>query len=155
MKTAVFSDSHGSSDEMLRAVRDFCPDTIIHLGDGRRDTEIITREFPDIPVYTVSGNCDGDYPEESYKIVSLDGHKAFITHGHRYGVRFSGLSALLYAAECCGCDIAMFGHTHEALCTDCGGIKVINPGSIGRGKPKSWVKLEINGDDISCETVKA
>lgn len=153
MKIAVFSDSHGNAEPMLDAIRSYAPDQVIHLGDGRRDIECIEAEFPLLPVCSVSGNCDADYPEVGYKVISLGEHKAFLTHGHRYGVRFSGLSPLLYAAECNDCDIAMFGHTHEALYTDCGGILVINPGSVGKGHPKTWVKLEINGDDVSCETV--
>lgn len=153
MKTAVFSDSHGNPDEMMRAIRAYHPDNIIHLGDGRHDLEAVSAEFPMLPVCSVSGNCDGDYPEDTYKVISLGSHKAFLTHGHRYGVRFSELSPLLYAAECNGCDIAMFGHTHEALHTDCGGITVINPGSIGKGSRKSWAKLETNGDLVSCEIV--
>lgn len=154
MKTAVFSDSHGNAEAMLDAIRTYRPDMIVHLGDGRRDIEAIEREFPYIPVCSVSGNCDRDFPEERYKVIPIGSHKAFITHGHHYGVSYSELSPLLYSAECNDCNIVMFGHTHDALCVDCGGILVINPGSIGRGSPQSWAKLDSDDEGVRCEIVR-
>lgn len=154
MKTAVFSDSHGNAEAMLKVIRSYCPDQVIHLGDGRTDLAAIEREFPLLPVCSVSGNCDYDYPEIKSKEIRLGTHKAFLTHGHCYGVRFSGLSPLLYAAECSECDIAMYGHTHEAYKAECGGILVLNPGSIGKGANRSWAKLETDENgNIFCEIV--
>ena len=60
MKIAVFSDTHGSSRGMIKAVAEYEPDQIIHLGDGMRDTEALEAEFPMIPVCRVAGNCDYD-----------------------------------------------------------------------------------------------
>lgn len=153
MKIAVFSDSHGSTEEMRSVLRSYKPDLAIHLGDGRRDIEELGAEFPQIGICTVSGNCDGDWPETEKRVVKLGEHRAFLTHGHRYGVRFSGLEPLLYAAECSDCDIAMYGHTHTAYCDTVGGILVINPGSVGRGGSKSWARLELDGDSVSCDII--
>ena len=153
MKIAVFSDSHGNASDMRRVLCEYAPDMAIHLGDGRRDIEELHDEFPQICVCTVSGNCDGDWPEGEKRVVTLGAHKAFLTHGHRYGVRFAGLEPLLYAAECSDCDIAMYGHTHSAFCENVGGILVINPGSVGQGANRSWARLEIDGDDLRCEIV--
>ena len=60
MKIAVFSDTHGLAQGMIDAVREYRPDQVIHLGDGMRDAERLMREFPEIPVCTVPGNCDYD-----------------------------------------------------------------------------------------------
>ena len=37
MRIAVFSDTHGRTDGMIRAVRDEKPDAVIHLGDCERE----------------------------------------------------------------------------------------------------------------------
>lgn len=155
MKIAVFSDSHGLSRHMLEAVRDYEPEQIIHLGDGERDTEVLSREFPHIPIAKVAGNCDRDSKEPEYRVIRLGTLKAFITHGHRYAVRYGSLDTLLYAADCNEAQLAMFGHTHRAGFECLGGIFVLNPGTVGQGGEKSWAKLELGeGGEISCEIVK-
>ena len=156
MKIAVFSDTHGSPRAMLEAVREYLPDHVIHLGDGAEDVAALEREFPLLPVSTVPGNCDeGGYDEPAYKVIRLGTLTAFITHGHRYAVRYGKLDTLLYAAECCGAQIAMFGHTHRALFDQIGGIFVLNPGTAGRPPAPSWAKLELGPTgEISCEIVK-
>ena len=151
MKIAVFSDTHGSSRGMIKAVAEYEPDQIIHLGDGMRDTEALEAEFPMIPVCRVPGNCDYDSDGEDYKVIRLGPLKAFITHGHRYAVRGGKLDVLLYAAQCCGCRIAMFGHTHRAGFEQLEGMFVLNPGTAGKGPDRTWAKLEISHEgEISC-----
>ena len=153
MKIAVFSDTHGFSRGMENAVAEYKPDQIIHLGDGMRDAEALREKFPLLPVCCVPGNCDGYYDgEEAYKLIALGPYKAFLTHGHRYAVRGGRLDVLLYAAECCGAQIAMFGHTHRALFEQLGGIFVINPGTAGKLPNRTWARLEITpGGDISYQ----
>lgn len=152
MKIAVFSDSHGSSRGMVNAVREYAPDQIIHLGDGNADIRALEREFPQIPVCAVSGNCDRDCYESEYKVIKLGGINAFITHGHRYAVRYGKLDTLLYAAECNECQLAMFGHTHKAGFEQIEGIFVLNPGTAGVGSDRTWAKLEIGPTgEINCE----
>ena len=53
----VFSDSHGRTLGMVRAVRQQQPDAVFHLGDCERDTQRLEKEFPDLPLYRVCGNC--------------------------------------------------------------------------------------------------
>lgn len=43
---------------MVRAVRQQQPDAVFHLGDCERDTQRLEKEFPDLPLYRVCGNCD-------------------------------------------------------------------------------------------------
>lgn len=151
MKIAVFSDTHGSARVMLGAVKAYSPDAIIHLGDGNYDLRKLSREFPDIPVYAVCGNCDYESSAPESMCVDLGGVKAFLTHGHRYAVRYGNLDKLLYAAECSGAKIAMFGHTHRAGFEEIEGILVLNPGTAGVGSDRTWAKLEISEEGkISC-----
>ena len=42
---------------MVRAVRQQQPDAVFHLGDCERDTQRLEKEFPDLPLYRVCGNC--------------------------------------------------------------------------------------------------
>ena len=140
---------------MLEAIREYRPDQVIHLGDGMDDTLAIEREFPMLPVCTVPGNCDHreDLPE--YKVIRLGPLTAFLTHGHRYAVRYGRLDTLLYAAECSGAHIAMFGHTHRALWDNVEGMLVLNPGTAGYFQDSSWAKLEISSSgEVVCEIVR-
>ncbi len=151
MKIAVFSDSHGSSKGMVKAVREYEPEQIIHLGDGNADLRALEREFPRIPICAVSGNCDRDCLESEYKVIKLGTLKAFITHGHRYNVRYD-IRTLLFAADCNECQLAMYGHTHRAGFEQIEGIFVLNPGTAGVGSGKTWAKLEIGPEgEIKCE----
>ena len=58
MKVAVFSDTHGVTTPMVRAIRQVRPDALVHLGDYERDTAVLLKEFPELPLYHVCGNCD-------------------------------------------------------------------------------------------------
>lgn len=152
MKAAVFSDTHGNTSLMTEAVRRCRPDVIIHLGDYERDTECLKREFPDLPLYSVCGNCDFAPLSLQADIVPLGPVKAFICHGHMYNVDWGRLDYLVYAAQEAGAKIAMFGHTHKATYEEMGGVKIINPGTAGKGRELSYAIVEVypNGG-ITCE----
>ena len=142
MKGAVFSDTHGSSVLMTEAVRRWRPDCIIHLGDCERDTEVLRREFPEIPLYAVCGNCDlcPQYPETD--VVPLGPVKAFITHGHLYNVSWS-TDSLVYAAMERGCKLALYGHTHRAENSEVFGTYVVNPGTAGKGRELTGALIRV------------
>ena len=143
MKAAVFSDTHGNTALMAEAVRRTRPDCIIHLGDMERDTAVLRREFPEIPLYQVCGNCDMFPTAPADDLVPLGPVKALITHGHLYDVDWGDYSRLGYAALERGASIAMFGHTHSALNEDFGSVKLLNPGTAGRGREPTWAKVEV------------
>lgn len=63
MKLVLFSDSHGNVANMADVVRLEHPDRVLHMGDLARDAEELARQFPDIPVTYVPGNCDGRRPD--------------------------------------------------------------------------------------------
>ncbi len=142
MKAAVFSDTHSNTALMEEAVRRTRPDMIIHLGDHARDTEKLSSQFPDIPLYSVRGNCDFGDDAPDTDIVPMGPVKAFITHGHLFNVNYY-LDSLVYAAQEQGAAIAMFGHTHEAENCEIGGVHVLNPGTAGKGRDLTYATVEV------------
>ena len=99
---------------MVRAIRQQRPDAVFHLGDCERDTQRLEKEVPDLPLYRVCGNCDREPVNPEVLQLTLDGMKFFLTHGHRYSVKYT-LDALLNAAYFAGADMVLFGHTHRAM----------------------------------------
>ncbi len=146
MDILVLSDSHGRRDMVEEAIKIQIkkPDAIIYLGDGQRD--IKNADTDDIPLYSVSGNCDsyGLFPDLSLPVeqnLILGEKRIFFTHGHKYGVK-STLTLLICEGAARGADIILFGHTHlpfeQVLMPESSyGIKtdkpiyIFNPGSIG------------------------
>lgn len=152
MKAAVFSDTHSNTALMVEAVRRCRPDVIIHLGDHDRDTNVLRVEFPEIPLYNVCGNCDLYPAAPDTDIVPLGPVKAFITHGHLYNVEYDRLDSLVYAAQEQGAKLAMYGHTHRPLHEEIGGVKVLNPGTAGKGRKLTWALVEVfDNGGIACE----
>jgi len=143
MKIAVFSDTHGSTGRMLRAVRELRADALVHLGDCERDTECLKAEFPDVPLYQVCGNCDVSPRAPSELVVEFGNVRALLCHGHRYAVDWGRLDSLVYAAQEKGCRLVLYGHTHRAENTEIGGVRLVNPGTAGRGRALSFALLEI------------
>ena len=143
MKVAVFSDTHGVTAPMADAVQRCRPDVLIHLGDHDRDTAVLLKRFPEIPLYSVAGNCDLASMAPNVLTVSLGPVRAFLTHGHLYKVNFGHVDSLVYAAEEAGCTLALFGHTHTPFHQDIGGVKVVNPGTAGKGRNLTWALLNI------------
>ena len=48
-----------------------------------------------------------------------------------------------YAALEAGCQLALFGHTHTPFHEDIGGVKVVNPGTAGKGRSLTWALLTV------------
>lgn len=152
MRILILSDSHGDIKSMKSAVERTNPNQIIHLGDCWEDTAALKVLFPYIPLAQVPGNCDAyDFsargPEQL--LLTLDGHKVMITHGHRYHVK-SGLLALGYAAREVGAELCLFGHTHRQTLETFDGLTLLNPGSIGPFRHEFAV-AETDGGELRFE----
>jgi putative phosphoesterase len=121
---------------------------VLFLGDGV--TEALSyMQGSGIPCVAVSGNCDFEsaMPEEC--IFELEGHRILVTHGHRQRVK-EGPHHLVNYAKAKGCDIAIFGHTHERCDLYVSDTYVFNPGSLGeprRGNP-SFGHLNISSQGV-------
>lgn len=128
MKVLIVSDTHGKEDRLLTVIEKEKPiDKIIHLGDLECDVQYI-EQITDCVCFAVKGNNDYYSSLPADNIVMLGRHRAFITHGHYYGVHF-GTKDLLRHARVLDCDIVMYGHTHFPE-IDEGSITILNPGSL-------------------------
>ena len=140
MRILVFSDSHNNSGNMTEVLErnrgrfDLC----IHLGDGCREFELLSEEYPQIPFVTVNGNGEDYFGSKrvSETVLDLEGKRILVTHGHRYNVKF-GTTNLEYSAVEKECDIVLYGHTHvpdNRYIPDIMGrtLYIFNPGSISR-----------------------
>jgi len=148
MKILVISDTHGDinkAEEAIRSNREV--DLIIHLGDYFRDAQKLSSIFPDIPVEYIYGNSDfmiNDVPAE--KMLEVDGKRIFITHGHRYSVKWD-YDKLFRKAEEMNADVLLFGHTHIPDLVEKGRYCVMNPGSTSDPRDESdesYAIIEIN-----------
>ena len=104
------------------------PDLIIHLGDYVRDGLEIEKNTG-IETIIVKGN--GDYLERDYnedELITINGKKIFITHGHNYNIRYN-IDNLLYKGEELEADLILFGHTQVPLILEEEGKFIMNPGS--------------------------
>ncbi len=167
MEMLIFSDSHGRTEgmECAMAAQIRRPDLVLHLGDGVKDL-VYLQDFG-VPLLSVRGNCDlfgvPDGIGEAFCLEEL-GHKIFMTHGHRFGVK-SGLGGLIAHAAQIGADIVLFGHTHRPFETrieagyEIGGITLarpmvlFNPGSIGSGRADGTEMLSFGTLSLTREHI--
>jgi uncharacterized protein len=147
MKLLVFSDSHGELARMKRAVEREKPDLLIHLGDYWRDGERLTEQFPQLRMEQVPGNCDGSTVHETERMIYPAGVGILLMHGHSRSVKSSLLPAA-YAARERGAQLLLFGHTHVPTIETMGGLWLMNPGSIGRGRPATYGVVELRAGEL-------
>lgn len=159
MKIIVVSDTHGTIDEFIGKINNIrSSDLIIHLGDYVEDGEEIEKKSG-IKTVMVKGN--GDIFNKKYnedEILEVNGRTIFLTHGHRYSVRY-GITNLLYKAEEVKADIVLFGHTHVPVITEESNIKIMNPGSAsfprGFQTEKTYGIIEIDKEiQMSIKIIK-
>lgn len=144
MKLLVFSDSHGSVEQMKSIVLQHRASLhyIIHAGDLLHDATVL-RDFirqkgmEDCKVVAVPGN--GDYygwnpAVKSEAEIEISGKKVYVLHGHQRNIRVDytwespphgGESLKKY-------DLVIFGHTHIPEEFYFGKAIFFNPGSISR-----------------------
>ena len=86
----VISDTHRHMDYALRVLDNLSEyDMIIHLGDYSADAARLERLYKNVTVVSVCGNNDFPSPSSpAEREIEIDGVKLFLTHGHKYGVKF-------------------------------------------------------------------
>lgn len=124
-------------------------DAYLFLGDGVDDFEraeaFIRRRDENALMYAVRGNNDFCCPNLPYhRVVELGGIKIYMTHGHLERVKLTRTYLYERAREE-GCEIALYGHTHE-VDMQTGVPMLINPGAaclekmalleVADGRPK-------------------
>ena len=93
-----------------------------------------------------------DQHRVNYVQLEAEQIKIYYCHGHRYSVK-SGLDLLAQEAKRRGCEIALYGHTHEAKISVVDGVTLINPGSMHYAQ--SYCYLVINKDKFTPVLVGA
>ena len=165
MTLLILSDSHGRPDRVEEAIRRVKPDGLLFAGDGLRD--LTYREIP-CPFWAVVGNCDwistplivngGLLEPETEELITLEGVRILLVHGHKYGVK-GGLGHAVARAVQRNADVLIFGHTHTPLelhlhpdrgRADLAVTKpliLFNPGSLG-DRDASFGTLTIRGGQV-------
>ncbi|MBM7684838.1 metallophosphoesterase family protein [Defluviitalea raffinosedens] len=133
MKLLIFSDTHHAlyvAKSVIERIKDRM-DMFIHLGDHDLDAVELSKEFPDIPVHYVAGNCDFGSSSPTEKIIRVGGKKILMIHGHKHNVKW-GYDRISYYGEEKEVDVVLFGHTHIPLIEYSGRVLIFNPGSISQ-----------------------
>ncbi len=149
MKLLILSDSHRTMDYMYMALERERPDRVIHLGDHQADAALLHERYPQIPLWSVCGNCDGR--GDPIRILqTLEGVRLYITHGHTLQVKYGLLRAELAAREA-EANVLLFGHTHRSFCDFHNGLWLLNPGSCCGAGPITYGVLELNAGTVLAE----
>ena len=151
----VMSDSHydlNAVDDAVCAAGDV--DCWFHAGDSIDDAGYLEK-LSDVKDYKVPGNVDwfSDAPPDL--LAEVAGLRIFMTHGHRYGVKFS-LDKLKMAAKAVNADIVIYGHSHVGAQEYADGRLFINPGSVSEprdGLSSSFMKIIIINGKISVNRI--
>lgn len=150
MRLAVFSDSHGNTENMISAVETCRPGQMIFLGDGVRDAEKVSLRFPDIPTRILQGNCDPfSSPYEKSALIELCGVRIFAAHGHNHGVKY-GLDSFCNSVYFSGAQLGLYGHTHRPLWQEFRGLQIMNPGSIGNRLRPTFGLVDLENGKFKC-----
>lgn len=148
MRIIVMSDTHKMYSSLEKIVTsNIEADMFIHLGDGEEEINLLLAKFPEIApkFYHVCGNCDSRSLSPDMLILEVEGHKILAAHGHLLGVAFS-LATITRKAEENGCDIILYGHTHQRFNKYIDEMYIMNPGSASSprdGNKRSYGYIDI------------
>lgn len=145
-RIALLTDSHAAFGMLELAARHIeagAYHRIFHLGDVRGDALWLAARL-NRAVEGVAGNCDFLSREAREMELEIEGVRALLTHGDRYGVK-SGLIRLSCRAEERKCALALFGHTHIPFAGHVGGALLVNPGALRDGR---LAEITIEGGNV-------
>ena len=114
MRILIVSDTHRRDENLKNLLEKVCPlDMLIHLGDAEGSEDRIAQWLnPECRFEIVLGNNDFFSRLDKEKEIRIGKYRAFITHGHYYGVSL-GPEGIIGEGRDRGVDIVMFGHTHQ------------------------------------------
>lgn len=151
MRVFVVSDTHGSNGFLNKALEEVGHvDYFLHMGD-LEGSEYFIDAFVECPKKMIAGNNDFSADFEDELEFELEGHRIFMTHGHRYGV-YAGVERLYMEGVERGADIILFGHTHQPFLEEINDTLILNPGSISlprqKGRRPSYAIMDLkeNGE---------
>lgn len=149
MRIGVISDTHGDQAairQVLKVTTDV--EMWLHAGDCSQDGDYLA-SLVNIPVVRARGNCDGQTTAQIDEFVEVMGHKIWITHGHRYGVK-RGIHELVAIAKQNDIHIVVYGHTHEPDNRWFEDVLIFNPGSgnCSYGGPGTYGILDVTPGQV-------
>ncbi len=148
MRVIVLSDSHKRKANLFTAIENEPTAEIVYfLGDGISEAEEAASIFKDKKIFILlRGNCDFYSSVPLCDVRSVNNAKIYASHGAEENVKLSYVGIKRVAREN-GCNIALFGHTHDKYyaCED--GLHIFNPGSIKDG---SYGVIDIEENGIMC-----
>ncbi len=155
MKLIVISDAHGKANRITKAVNKHSDsDYLFYLGDQVADLQKAKNNFEtELNIAYVKGNCDFSTQAPVEKIITLGDKKIFLTHGHKYSLKWAK-TKLYYRSQEIGADIILFGHTHRRYAKNELGQLFFNPGSITSprdNKSASYGIIEIKEGEVKYE----
>lgn len=156
----VISDSHANYAVLKKIVLDygktcdalvFCGDGIgdlVHLMNEASENEDVKNCIPSVIAFARGNGDPSSYPlnmQDSIQvpnsqILTANGRKFLIVHGHREGIDF-GMENLGLEMQIADCSVAFYGHSHIAREESIDNYKFVNPGSCSRprgGQPQSF-----------------
>ncbi len=155
MRILIFSDTHGRTDGMDRALSAISGvDAVLHAGDVSRDIGYL-QDVYELPIYGVRGNNDFIDEFPLLQTVELGGHRILLTHGHTLRVKQS-YDRLIEEAVQQSADIAVFGHTHVSFCGYERGVLLLNPGTMMYAgvDRNTFGIIETDGGKIGADILK-
>lgn len=154
MKVLIISDTHGKIDNVKMILERTIPlgvGAILHCGDYASDARLLQKQYPDIETHYVYGNCDIGFGGAYSETVEIEGVNFYMTHGHRYSVKWGEYDDLLIDTIAHGAQVAVCGHSHCAYIAWQEGILLLNPGSITQprdGRYPSYAIVEVETGQI-------
>jgi uncharacterized protein len=153
MRILVVSDTHGSPDRLLDAVRHAGKtEMLLHLGDGLRDCSILEGKYNG-EIYMVRGNCDYTPYDIYERFLPLASASIYMTHGNLFDVKIT-LNKLWAKGREVGADIVCFGHTHIPLIDKQAKTTLMNPGSLRHGKTYGLIEIQNGKQEITIRNLK-
>ncbi|WP_283124324.1 metallophosphoesterase family protein [Angelakisella massiliensis] len=145
MKLAIVSDTHGLlRPQVVEHLKN--ADVILHGGDINKQT-IVDQLRQYAPLYIVRGNNDKEWAED------IPHHLAFTLEGINFFMVHKRKDLPENLSEV---DVVVFGHSHQALLEEKGGVLWLNPGSCGPRRfhqEISMMTAEITDGKIQVEKI--
>ena len=143
----MLSDSHRHIANLVEAISNEPTAEIVYfLGDGTYEMDEVREIFKDKMFIVVRGNCDFIDTVPLCDIRSVDTCKIYASHGAVEKVKYSFVGIKNEAVKN-GCNIALFGHTHEKYYNYEDGLHLFNPGSIKEG---NYGVIDIMENGVMC-----
>lgn len=163
MLVGVVSDSHGNQGglrRLARRLKDLEINTVLHLGDDYRDRTVLEKEG--LQVLAVPGVYCPEYSRQEIPnrlVVELAGVKMLLTHTpERHRLDLAEDPDPQEPEP--GVQLVLFGHTHQPLMENRGGVFWLNPGHLREGKdrghPPTFALLRLSplGVDVEIRALK-